>query len=339
MRNRKMGRLVGALLCSGAILAIPTTRAGAAGLGAPDTASTAGSIVYQSGNNIWVASPNGSQQRMVTRDGRAGAGYAYPSQADNGTIEAVRGWTTLYHLSRSGKTIGRPLKVASGPNNNFSLHTLAMDPAISPNGQIVAASIVEYQGLYDPTTGGKATGLISQDASYWYTGSGKKWTTTHLAGTYLMAPSWIDNNQFLLFAPYNIAASQVYVLSRKTQGWSWFADGDLFSREALNRGELTRQRTKLAAIRGPNLVNDWRSTSIQIYSVTSLHSDPSAVCSIKAQHGAFGKVTWSPDGTTLAWSDSNGVWVSPVQIGSSNCGLSPRLVIRGGSNPDWGPAR
>jgi hypothetical protein len=104
-------------------------------------------------------------------------------------------------------------------------------------------------------------------------------------------------------------------------------------------GELTRQGDKLAAVRGPNLKNDWRSTSIQIYSVSSLHSAPAAVCSITAQHGAFGKVTWSPDGTTLAWSDSNGIWVSSVQIGAANCGIAPRLIIPGGSNPDWGPAR
>ena len=102
---------------------------------------------------------------------------------------------------------------------------------------------------------------------------------------------------------------------------------------------MVRQHDKLAAIRGPNLKNDWRGTAIQIYSVTNLRQTPNAVCSIKAQHGALGKVTWSPDGTTLAWSDSNGIWVSPVQTSALNCGLTPRLVIRGGSNPDWGPAR
>jgi hypothetical protein len=302
-------------------------------------ASTAGSIVYQSGNNIWVAAPNGSGQRMVTRDGRSGAGYAYPTQADNGTIEAVRGYTTLYHVTRNGRVIGRPLKVATGASSGISLHTLALDPAISPNGRRVAASVVEYQGLYDPSTGGRATGLIAQDVKYYDTSSGKLLTTAHAAGTYLMAPSWLNNNDLLLFAPYNISAAEVYVVSFTHAGWQWFADGDLFSRQSLNHGELTRQQDKLAVIKGNNLAGDWRGTVIQMYRVNGLKTAPTAACSIPAAHGAFGKVTWSPDGTTLAWSDSNGIWVSPVQLGVTNCGLAPRLIIRGGKNPDWGPAR
>lgn len=301
-------------------------------------ASIAGSIAYQSGNNIWIAAPTGSGQRMVTRDGRAGAAYAYPTQADNGTIEAVRSYTTLYHLSRTGARIGRALKVATGTSNNFSLHTLALDAAISPNAAEVGATIVEYQGLYDPSTGGKSADLISEDVKFYGTSNGKVEGTDHLAGTYLMAPTWMNNNQLLVFAPYNISAPQVYVDSQPA-GWGWFGDGDLLSRQPLNHGEMTRQKNKLAVIKGNNLANDWRGTVIQIYSVSGLKSTPSAVCSIPAQHGAFGKVTWSPDGTTLAWSDSNGIWVSQVQVGAANCGLTPRLIIRGGKNPDWGPAR
>jgi hypothetical protein len=229
--------------------------------------------------------------------------------------------------------------VASGTSNSFSLHTLALGAAISPNGRWVASSILEYQGLYDPTTGGRSADIIAQDMYYYDDQTGKVVAKTHAAGTYFMSPSWMDNVHLLIFAPYNISAAQVIVDERNRPGWAWFADADAlsFNRQILDQGELTRKRDKLALVRGTNLKGNWRGASLQIYSVTNLHAAPTALCSLKAQHGRLLKPTWSPDGTSLAWSDSSGVWVSPVTPGAANCGLSPRLVIPGGSSPDWGP--
>lgn len=155
-----------------------------------------------------------------------------------------------------------------------------------------------------------------------------------------MSPSWIDNGHILMFAPYNIAAVEVYTDTPSLNGNDWFADtinGDrLYDRKSLDRCELTLRGDKLAAIRGTNVKNDWRRASIQIYSVRSLTSAPTPLCSLAAQHGAFGKVTWSPDGNTIAWSDSNGVWESTIYPSSSNCGIAPQLVVRGATSPDWG---
>lgn len=315
--------------------------AGAAAPRETARASGTGSLVYQQGGNIWVASPDGSRKHKVTRNGKPSNPYEYATQADNGTIEALRGYK-LVHMKRNGKVIGPQPKVATGPNNQFSLHTLAFSPAISPNGKTVAVSILEYQGVYDPSTGGRGANLIAQTIEYRSTTTGKRMSQRHLAGTYLQSPSWIDNTHVVMFAPYNIAAAQVYVDGPKLDGWNWFSDpqsGDFdFDRQSLNQGELTRKRDMLALVRGPNLKNDWRSTSVQIYAVSGLHSTPTPMCSVAAKHGVLGKVTWSPNGSTLAWSDASGIWESAVQPGSPNCGLQPRLVIAGGANPDWGPA-
>jgi len=50
-------------------------------MGAPPSAtmSNAGSIVYRAGNNIWLAAPNGSGKRMLTRDGTVASAYKYPT--------------------------------------------------------------------------------------------------------------------------------------------------------------------------------------------------------------------------------------------------------------------
>jgi hypothetical protein len=59
--------------------------------------AAADSIVYTKDTNVWVARPDGTQARPVTSDG----GYRSPSQADDGTILAVRG-DKLYKLDRQG---------------------------------------------------------------------------------------------------------------------------------------------------------------------------------------------------------------------------------------------
>jgi Tol biopolymer transport system component len=275
----------------------------------------------------------------VTGDGSPSNPYQYPTQADNGTIESERGYTTLLHFDRNGRLLGPRIKVATGTSNNISLHTLSFGPAISPNGRWIADSIMEYQGLYNPVTGGRSANIIAQNIEYYNAQTGKRTAETHAAGTYFMSPSWFDNTHALIFAPYNIAAAQVIVDERNRPGWAWFADGDAlsFNRLDLDQGELTRNRSKLVLVRGTDLQNNWRGASIQIYSVSSLHAVPTKLCSLKAQHGQLLKPTWSPDGSTIAWSDSNGIWESPVTPGTANCGLSSRLIVRGGSRPDWGP--
>jgi hypothetical protein len=52
-------------------------------------AATAGadSIVYVKDGNVWLTSPDAAKQYQVTFDG----GYSSPSQADDGTIVALRG--------------------------------------------------------------------------------------------------------------------------------------------------------------------------------------------------------------------------------------------------------
>ena len=302
--------------------------------------STAGSIAYLKGGNIWVMRPDGSRQRLVTHNGSPSNPYQYPTQADDGTIEAEQSYTTLSHLDRNGRLLGPRMKVASGPSNNFPLHRLALGPAISPNGQWVAVSLLEYEGVYDPSSGARATNIIAQDLFYFNTRTGTQTRTTHYAGTFLMSPSWFDNTHLLVFAPYNIAAAQVDIDERNRAGWAWFADGQAgsFTRQDLDQGELSRDRRKLVLIRGTDLKNDWRGASIQVYAVSTLHQAPQELCALKAQHGQLFTPTWSPDGTTIAWSDSNGIWESPVTPGAANCGLAGRLVVRGGSMPYWGPA-
>ena len=53
--------------------------------------AAADSIVYVKDANVWVARPDGSEARALTTDGTPQLPYGTPTQADDGTVLAVRG--------------------------------------------------------------------------------------------------------------------------------------------------------------------------------------------------------------------------------------------------------
>ena len=58
------------------------------------------------GGNVWVARPDGSHAHRVTRDGTRRLPYVHPTQADNGTIVALRA-TDIASLRAGAASVGR----------------------------------------------------------------------------------------------------------------------------------------------------------------------------------------------------------------------------------------
>ena len=56
----------------------------------PAAPAAADSLAFIREHNVWLANPDGSGQYRVTFDGTAAAPYESPSQADNGTVVAIR---------------------------------------------------------------------------------------------------------------------------------------------------------------------------------------------------------------------------------------------------------
>jgi hypothetical protein len=84
----------------------------AAGQASTATTTLAGSIVYIFQNNVWVMAPDGTGKKQITTDGTSLSPYFSPTEADNGTVVAVRDSATgdvgtIYVMNRAGHLVNR----------------------------------------------------------------------------------------------------------------------------------------------------------------------------------------------------------------------------------------
>jgi hypothetical protein len=313
----------------------------ALGVAAP---AAADSLVYVKDGNVFSARPDGSQQRQITRDGSPQDPYGSPSQADDGTILAVRG-SRFYKFGRDGSSLGPPLDslltrkpAAIGAVGPF-------DARISPDGSRFASWLGIMGGYYDYATNryyyDPQSAVVYQSVA----------DGTPLGQTmFYEEPSWLaDSNRLLLWDSMNGGVPQVAAGAMGADHnhfAGWFHDYDTHDYELWNplgAGELTRSGTRLAALRaggtmGEGYMARGRFNGITIYDVGGLDRAPALwPCVIQDDNG--GELTppsWSPSGDALVWSAPDGIWTTPVR---SRCEeLAPKLVIPGGREPDWGPS-
>jgi hypothetical protein len=283
-------------------------------------AAHADSIVFVKDGNVWVASPDGSSQRALTRDGTTDSPYRSPSQADDGTVAAsFRDGIRL--IDRSGRVV-RELDPPSLTNSvSHPMDGTPVDVAISPDGSKLAYTFVNVSCPPGASCGARsATGYI--------TAAGDP-----LPGNlYLRNPNWVDNTRTLVFGGY------LHQVNTHDQGAGaevhWFDDEDIqgegYESTDLGDGELSRAGDRLALVRGYG-----DGTHIMWFTTNGAPPAlPSMACMTGKLDGLHGP-TWAPDGQSLAWGEPDGVWIKPAAL---DCAVQPSLVIPGGSEPDWGPA-
>jgi hypothetical protein len=103
---------------------------------------------------------------------------------------------------------------------------------------------------------------------------------------------------------------------------------------------MTRDRSRMVLVSGA-LESSNPGSELRIYQLAPNMPPgiPQHSCRVLGPNGEFSSPTWSPDGSALAWADARGIWVGQVgDLSGDQCGLSRRLVVHGGTTPDWGPA-
>lgn len=313
----------------------------------------AGSILYLKGGKLWVASPDGRVKRRI----RHGGTFTSASQADNGTMVALRG-VNLYRLSRRGRLLNRPFTTVFRTSSVLPAINGPFSPEISPDGTKVAYTYSLIAAHFDPACMCNRVSPSMNTAYTWANRFTDSPQNVFGLVRFHSNASWIDNGTTLSTTQhlYDYAGNVMDAIALDRLGGgtdsyqNWFsgcmAGCDSVQTLQLYRydeGEMTRRRDKLVFVSGPlNGMAD--GSTLQIYRMDGLPpAIPPTFCQLTATSGKLSSPTWSPDGTSLAWADARGIWVGRVgsrfgPLGPA-CELSPRLLIPGGSKPDWGPAR
>ncbi len=322
----------------------------ALGLAAPALAA-ASSIVYINGGNVWIAAPDGTQQYQVTTDGSPSDPYSRPSQADDGTIVAVRGNPArLYRLRQNGDQLNAPFATASPLGN-------VVDAEVSPDGRTVAyAFVTVVNGCFPYTCAGT-------DAAVAYTAS------DHLqdpggglqkSGNWHWV-SWIGSGRTLLTDDSNV----VYyddVGGGDDSSAQWFdqctaglADCSSSTGPGLHDLHVSRDGRKAAWIwqaadPDPFVVADdpylqLGATSGAVGSAHPPQAPGLPACNIgpgpkePASAIQWDRPTFAPDGSAVAWAEGGGIHVADATLSDcAHVAASDHVVVAGASQPFWGPA-
>jgi WD40 repeat protein len=345
-----MKRLIAALALAALAIAPAASGAPARGTGADVAAAGTGTILYLKGGKLWVASPDGRQKRRVPHAGT----FDNPSQADNGTIVVQRG-IYFHRLDRRGKPLNKPITTAFRTNPILPAFNGPFSPEVSPDGTKIAYTYSFVASHYDPACDCYRTSPSMNTAHTYANRFVESPVEVFGSARFYSNASWIDNRTVLATTEhlYDYGGNVLDSVAVDTLGGgvdsyrSWFSecvegcdDIQTLRMYRVDEGEMTRQRDKLVFTAG-DLGGPADGKRLLIYAMKGAPPAlPGNPCHVTGPNGRFTSPTWSPDGKSLAWADRRGIWVGRVgDISGPTCRLTKTLVIPGGSQPDWGPAK
>jgi hypothetical protein len=325
------------------------------GMAVMPTAASADSLVYIKGDNVWLANEDGTGRYQVTLDGTAGDPYESPSQADDGTIAAIRGSGSdekIYLMKQNGSLVATPFEPAVEFSDGL------VDAAISPDGDAIAYS-TGYFANQSCTPGSSGTKACFATFMSLSDGPGD------LGGEVdVSEPSWVSNARIM-----TTNSGQVYLQDAGANGSTqWFFDTQFFGQtHPFYDGEVAPTGDRFALVEDefgfPGTVPKavyirmWRTNGDPANGPRGSVADPRpTACILNNPAGRFAAPTWADDGGLIAWEEDDGnpatapstgqgIWTVTVgnlaAASQSSCpGVfgTPELVIPGGLEPDLGPA-
>jgi hypothetical protein len=274
----------------------------------PSVAS-ADTIVYRQGSDIWAMTPDGTGQRAVTHGERR---YEWPSMADDGTILApdVTGW--LHRLTPAGVANGAPIPTAATVITEDTPAEAPTHVRISPDGSRVA---------YDEAIDGDPTTL-------WWPGD----LNQSLGQQGFVAPSWIGNDRLLVSRDISAPGGETFALY--TIGGADNSAEPLFSDPGAAwatgfDAAASRSGRRIAVLADDAAESDGTPRRVAL----RLLLDREFQCEIPLEAAdtySSASPTFSPDGSRVAWAESDG-----IHVAGAACDDEQVVTLPGAWEPHW----
>ena len=296
--------------------------------------ASASSVAYIDGHNLWYSSPDGARKVQVTSGGSEDASWQVPSQGRDGktvvvhrdTFEGGSKRPVLYLYGADGKLVTA---------NVMPVYSGAIGGAVYPIGLDMDwnSNAVAYGYQY--------CGFACQSLyrGYWLTFSDNQ-------GAYPSNPQGASDAFNPTFYKTRVVSSDsggnIFVqpdvpeapFTSSYQGWLTHGEGYY-----LSRAEVSPANNQVAI----EWLQDGGAEGITVAQHSgTVPSDLVAACDIQvAAHS--GNLTFSPDGSQMAWKDDEGIKVAGVPnmaAGTDTCTLTapPRVISASGSQPSFGGA-
>lgn len=325
------------LLLAGVALAVGIAPARAA----------ADSLVYVAGGHVEVANADGSQARAVSPQGH----WEWPSESDNGTIAALSTDDyTVSEFDQQGNALASPIVTPGSFSAYYVDHV-----RISPDASRLAYNVVNCCGF-----SGESTFLQQATPN----GSWSDFTDDYIN------PVWVDastaNDPYVNSKDglglgshgYNwsaVAANSccqygIWNADNASDNGGWKSDSDIPNSNWEFELAYTRDLKHLALFLddSPAYTGTAHNVQIVLESINWANSASSVDdCTIPLQAGAYGEIpqtidsiSYSSDGSTLAWATDAGIYEANV-ANPSNCSAvksSVHLAVPGGADPYFGAA-
>ena len=299
-------------------------------------AASADSISYIKDGNVWLSTPDGSRQFQVTDTG----GYSSASQADNGTIVALKG-QRIHKLDRLGNVQADITTAVSDGTDDVTAPYVTNfrgphEVDISPDWTKVAYNFHwQYWNTWlsrHQLRQGVGVSAVDRATSWSEMGYQTGW----------LESAWYDGDTLVYGYPDTLMTDiAVNDIGRQNTGSvNWFKS-DAGTLSTMRSPAVRSDRGQIAFV-GDSAGGNPYGPGEQLWTATTSREAPAApdgFCNgyIGPDGGKFLSPTFSPDGGSLAWGEGNGIYVAG---GQKTCGggENARLVIPGGKDPDWSAA-
>lgn len=331
-------RALVAALCFAPVLVAVAPQASAA-----VSRDVSGSVVFVRSHNVYLARPDGTHVRQLTRNG----GYSYPSEDNRGHVVAIRG-KALYRLDQHGHVLQHFTAPTTGVN-------LGLDFAsVSPDGTKIA---------YSWTTMIQRSGTTYYRDVLGYTSATRSHRLGHGASQNIAWGTWVNNTRMVVGSEDN----DVYYKDVGRAAHLWYSDCDATG----NCGDggllynnfypaVNRQGTVFASAivdTGYNHTAPWPTLfnlldtgrfgagtppARPTHRCSRSMATPTSATQPGQRDSSLQSPSFSPRGSSLVFGAKvNGSWAVVRVDGVSDvaaCSFQTSLILRNASQPRWSPA-